>query len=168
MQFFVEQIKKLRFEEKTKSAFSQHWIQGRVSAYRHVNDEYLPTSLSNMTIDICKHSGGPLAHMFMATFLPDLLTKSNIDRPCPFSVSDFKLTLSFSITFFVQKKIFFSPQKQGTVYLRNFQFRSMRLPRIKPGEYLLDFVFYVRGLDIFTFNIQISVEVKQLPWSWWF
>lgn len=54
---------------------------------------------------------------------------------------------------------------QGALYLRNFQFkRSLKLPRIVPGKWLLEFEFYLAEFELFTFSVKIHLEVKPIGW----
>lgn len=49
--------------------------------------------------------------------------------------------------------------------MRNFQFkRSLKLPRIVPGKWLLDFEFYLAGFEQFTFSVKVHLEVKPIGW----
>lgn len=66
--------------------------KARVTTYHQHNGEYKAVFLKNTTIDICKHAGGHFSKIIVATFLPDMIEKSNMNQPCPFSV---KLRISF-------------------------------------------------------------------------
>lgn len=49
--------------------------------------------------------------------------------------------------------------------MRNFQFkRSLALPRIVPGKWLLDVAFYLAEFEMFTFSVKIHLEVKPIGW----
>lgn len=49
--------------------------------------------------------------------------------------------------------------------MRNFQFRqSLRLPRIVPGKWLLEFQFYEEEFAELTFTIKVHLEVKPIGW----
>lgn len=59
----------------------------------------------------------------------------------------------------------FSELFQGALYLRNFQFkRSLQLPRIVPGKWLLEFEFYLPEFEEITFSVKIRLEVKPIGW----
>lgn len=51
------------------------------------------------------------------------------------------------------------------MYLRQFQFkRSLHLPRVVPGKWLLHFELYLPGLELFTFSVKIRLNVKPIGW----
>lgn len=75
------------------------FLQARVSTYHWSNGEYKAVILKNTTVDVCKYSGGQFSKLFIAMFLPDMIDKSNLNQPCPFSVRAF---------FFLYLEILFS------------------------------------------------------------
>lgn len=49
--------------------------------------------------------------------------------------------------------------------MRNFQFRqSLKLPRIVPGKWLLEFQFYEEEFAELTFTIKVHLEVRPIGW----
>ncbi|XP_055313763.1 uncharacterized protein LOC129575016 isoform X2 [Sitodiplosis mosellana] len=110
----------------------------RVSTYHWSHGEYKAVIFKNTTIDVCEYSGGQFSKLFISIFLPEMITKSNLNTPCPFS---------------------------GALYMRNFQFsQSLKLPRIVPGKWLLEFQFYVEEYEELTFTVKIHLEVKPIGW----
>lgn len=136
-----------------------------MTTYHQQHDgEYKPVFLKNTTIDICKHSGGQFSKIFVAVFLPDMIEKSNMNRPCPFSV---KKSLIWGHIKFLLTKLFVPRfvHIQGAIYMRNFQFqRSLKLPRIVPGKWILDFEFYVPGFEGISFRVKVFLEVRPIGW----
>lgn len=49
--------------------------------------------------------------------------------------------------------------------MRNFQFkRSLKLPRIVPGKWLIEFQFYAQGFEELTFTIKVHLDIKPIGW----
>lgn len=49
--------------------------------------------------------------------------------------------------------------------MRNFQFRqSLKLPRIVPGKWLLEFQFYEEEFEELHFTVKVHLEVKPIGW----
>lgn len=81
----------------------------------------------------------------------------------PTNLSDQFRFLSSVYVAFIYGMVYLS--FQGALYMRNFQFkRSLALPRIVPGKWLLDVAFYLAEFEQITFNVKIVLEVKPIGW----
>lgn len=136
--------------------------KARITTYRYLNETaYEAVYMKNTTIDVCKYSGGALSSFLIETYLPDLLVKSNLNKPCPFEVKIGNRRGGFIGS--LDRFVWF--QLQGKIYVDSFQLMpTLKLPRIVAGKWFVDMLIYTKGFDEFAFHVKLVIEAKPLKW----